>query len=180
MYPNIVNVVYRAFKRLVFRIKTSESSGAQFLHMFQTGRSPVFVPKRKTHSKSAPKVVTPSSTTRFLLLCSKPMARLPRVVIVDVPHHVTQRGNARRVAGPFMVVDLPSKNGTLGAPSLRFLQGRERCCRYYRVVMSPRLQRFYGAHPLHFITCSCFRRRPLLRGLCVFWRRPAMGKHLAC
>ena len=25
------------------------------------------------------------------------MARLPRVVIVDVPHHVTQRGNARQV-----------------------------------------------------------------------------------
>ena len=30
--------------------------------------------------------------------------------------------------------------------------------------MSPRLQRFYGSHHLHFITCSCFRRRPLLRG----------------
>src|SRR5260370_32415733 len=26
-----------------------------------------------------------------------PMARLPRVVIVDVPHHVTQRGNSRQV-----------------------------------------------------------------------------------
>jgi hypothetical protein len=25
------------------------------------------------------------------------MARLLRVVIVDVPHHVTQRGNARQV-----------------------------------------------------------------------------------
>ena len=25
------------------------------------------------------------------------MARLPRVVIMDVPHHVTQRGNARQV-----------------------------------------------------------------------------------
>jgi putative transposase len=25
------------------------------------------------------------------------MARLPRVVIVDIPHHVTQRGNARQV-----------------------------------------------------------------------------------
>jgi REP-associated tyrosine transposase len=25
------------------------------------------------------------------------MARLPRVVVVDVPHHVTQRGNARQV-----------------------------------------------------------------------------------
>ncbi len=26
------------------------------------------------------------------------MARLPRVVVVDVPHHVTQRGNARQRA----------------------------------------------------------------------------------
>jgi putative transposase len=25
------------------------------------------------------------------------MARLPRVVVVDVPHHVTQRGNARQI-----------------------------------------------------------------------------------
>ena len=25
------------------------------------------------------------------------MARLPRVVVVDVPHHITQRGNARQV-----------------------------------------------------------------------------------
>ncbi len=29
--------------------------------------------------------------------------------------------------------------------------------------MSPRLQRFYGAHHLHFITCSCYRRKSLLR-----------------
>jgi putative transposase len=28
------------------------------------------------------------------------MARLPRVVVVDVPHHVTQRGNARQVILP--------------------------------------------------------------------------------
>src|SRR5271154_3583605 len=25
------------------------------------------------------------------------MARLPRVVVADVPHHVTQRGNARQI-----------------------------------------------------------------------------------
>ncbi|HKW68434.1 MAG TPA: hypothetical protein VJP04_14160 [Terriglobales bacterium] len=25
------------------------------------------------------------------------MARLPRVVVIDVPHHVTQRGNAPQV-----------------------------------------------------------------------------------
>ena len=29
--------------------------------------------------------------------------------------------------------------------------------------MSPRLQRFYCAHPLHFITCSCYRRKSLFR-----------------
>ena len=29
--------------------------------------------------------------------------------------------------------------------------------------MSPRLQRFYGAHHLHFITCSCYRRNSLFR-----------------
>ena len=29
--------------------------------------------------------------------------------------------------------------------------------------MSPRLQRFYGAHHLHFITCSCYRRKSLFR-----------------
>jgi len=34
--------------------------------------------------------------TRFLVL-SPPMARLPRVVIVDVAHHVTQRGNGRQI-----------------------------------------------------------------------------------
>ena len=30
--------------------------------------------------------------------------------------------------------------------------------------MSPRLERFYGSGHLHFITCSCYRRRPFLRG----------------
>ena len=30
-------------------------------------------------------------------------------------------------------------------------------------AMSPRLPRFYGAHHLHFITCSCYRRSPLFR-----------------
>ena len=38
---------------------------------------------------------------------------------------------------------------------------RERCCRYNRSMS--RLQRFYGAGHLHFITCSCYRRMPLLR-----------------
>ena len=29
-------------------------------------------------------------------------------------------------------------------------------------VMPSGLKRYYGAHDLHFITCSCYRRRPLL------------------
>jgi putative transposase len=28
--------------------------------------------------------------------------------------------------------------------------------------MNPKLKRYYGAGDLHFITCSCYRRQPLL------------------
>jgi REP element-mobilizing transposase RayT len=59
---------------------------------------------------------------------------------------------------PFAV----SRFETLGAPSLRFWQGRVRCCRYHGFVMPSGLHRTYGAHRLHFITCSCYRRLPLL------------------
>jgi hypothetical protein len=38
---------------------------------------------------------TRGQAPRFLVLCP-PMAGLPRVVIVDVAHHVTQRGNGRQ------------------------------------------------------------------------------------
>jgi hypothetical protein len=34
-------------------------------------------------------------TGRFLVFC-RVMARLVRIVVVNVPHHVTQRGNARQ------------------------------------------------------------------------------------
>jgi putative transposase len=34
--------------------------------------------------------------------------------------------------------------------------------RYYSVEMRRNLQRYYGAGDLHFITCSCYRRQPLL------------------
>jgi putative transposase len=51
---------------------------------------------------------------------------------------------------------------TAGAPLLRFLQGRVRCCQYHGFVMPSGLHRTYGAHHLHFITCSCNERRPLL------------------
>lgn len=56
---------------------------------------------------------------------------------------------------------LASHFGTVGAPSSRFLRGRVRCCRYHRLVPIA-LQRIYGAHHLHFITNSCYRRLPLL------------------
>jgi putative transposase len=32
------------------------------------------------------------------------------------------------------------------------------------VALKNRLERRYGQHHLHFITCSCYRRRPLLGG----------------
>ena len=54
-----------------------------------------------------------------------------------------------------------SRYETVGAPLLRFLQGRARCCRYHVFVMPAGLHRTYGAHHLHFITTSCYRRRPL-------------------
>ena len=59
----------------------------------------------------------------------------------------------------------------MGAPSLRFVQepalslskGRARCRRYHKVFVMPSgLHRIYGAHHLHFITCSCYRRLPFL------------------
>ena len=45
---------------------------------------------------------------------------------------------------------------------LRFVQGRVRCRRYHGFVMPSGLHRTYGAHHLHFITCSCYRRLPFL------------------
>ena len=63
------------------------------------------------------------------------------------------RGQAKESNGPaFEIFDFLSRLGTVGAPSLRFLQGRVRCG----------LQRTYGAHHLHFITWSCYRRLPFL------------------
>ena len=37
---------------------------------------------------------------------------------------------------------------------------------YYGCVMPAGLHRTYGAHHLHFITCSCYRRLPFLRAAC--------------
>ncbi len=49
------------------------------------------------------------------------MARLPRVVVVDVPHHVTQRGNARQVIF------------TSDADRLTYLELLRRHCELYRL-----------------------------------------------
>jgi len=61
------------------------------------------------------------------------------------------------VARPF---DFAERKDRAGAPLLRFLQGRVRCCRYHKLVMPAGLHRTYGAHHLHFITSSCYHRLP--------------------
>ena len=73
----------------------------------------------------------------------------------------TVRGNGRRVARPFGVCKA-SYLRSVGAPSLRFLQGRAQCCRCHGFIMPSGLYRIYGAHHLHFITNSCYRRGPFL------------------
>ncbi len=55
-----------------------------------------------------------------------------------------------------------SRFETVGAPLLRSLQGRVRCCRYHELFMPSGLHRTYGTHHLHFITGSCYRRLPFL------------------
>jgi hypothetical protein len=56
------------------------------------------------------------------------MARLPRVVVVDVAHHVTQRGNARQVvfendADRFPYLELLRQYSELHALSLAARKG---------------------------------------------------------
>ena len=60
----------------------------------QTGRTPIISSRSGNHRTPTRAIAVggPGHPCYFLL-----MARLPRVVIVDVPHHVTQRGNARQV-----------------------------------------------------------------------------------
>jgi len=43
-----------------------------------------------------------------------------------------------RAGGPLFLRDFPSRYGTLGAPSLRFVQGRARCCLYHVVCHAQR------------------------------------------
>ena len=49
---------------------------------------------------------------------------------------------------PILSMD-PVPVPAVGAPSLRCLQGRVRCCLYYGLVMPSGLHRTYGAHHLH-------------------------------
>jgi REP-associated tyrosine transposase len=60
----------------------------------------------------------------------------------------------------------PSRSGTLGAPSLRSLQGRVRCCLYHGVGYAQRpashLRRSSPALYHYLITTSCYRRLPFL------------------
>jgi len=63
----------------------------------QTERSPVFL-SRYGNPHPIPARKRPRSPTEEIIFCYfSDMARLPRVVVVDVAHHVTQRGNARQV-----------------------------------------------------------------------------------
>jgi len=54
------------------------------------GKAPLYGQQNLEFLHIADKHVNREARTRFLVL-SPPMARLPRVVIVDVAHHVTQR-----------------------------------------------------------------------------------------
>ena len=63
----------------------------------------------------------------------------------------------------WLLIFLPKTEPWVPRPCV-FCKGGSDAADIIGLAMSPRLQRFYGAHPLHFITCSCFRRRPLLRG----------------
>ena len=57
---------------------------------------------------------------------------------------------------------VPSRSGTVGALLLRSVQGGCDAAGTMGVVMPSGLHRTYGAHHLHFITCSCYRRLPFM------------------
>src|SRR5271163_4056226 len=62
----------------------------------------------------------------------------------------------------FTLVENRDDQETQGAPSLRSLQGRATMLSVLWFVVPSGLHRTYGAHHLHFITCSCYRRLPFL------------------
>lgn len=66
------------------------------------------------------------------------------------------------MAHPFSVVPLPILK--LRVPRSRaFCEDGNDAADTMRLAMPSGLHRSYGAHHLHFITCSCYRRLPLLR-----------------
>jgi REP element-mobilizing transposase RayT len=96
------NFVLRRGRRilLVYRSQQSEGSHPDVEYgeiRGQTGRSPFSPPKtgmgRIPPARDGAEIPRESSPFCYFLT----MARFPRVVVVDVPHHVTQRGNARQV-----------------------------------------------------------------------------------
>ncbi len=93
-----------------------------------------------------------------------PLARpLAQLLTTDLSFH--QFNKALSVAGgpAFLGLVFPSRYETVGAPSLGSWQGRERAACTMGFAMPSGLHRTYGAHHLHFITCSCYRRLPFLR-----------------
>ena len=66
------------------------------------------------------------------------------------------------MAHPFIRC-FPSHFETAGAPLVRFLQGRERCCRYHGWLCRVGCIALTAHTHLHFITCSCFHRLPFLK-----------------
>ena len=83
------------------------------------------------------------------------------------------------IVSPLIATDVPNPGGwpalahslfflfpyqNVGAPSLRFFARVGRDAADSIMLVMPRgLHRYYGADHLHFITCSCYRRLPLLR-----------------
>jgi hypothetical protein len=85
-----------------------------------------------------------------------------------------------RVAVRFLLLDVTNADDTTAAVNAevicrclclgtflcgcRTLCGVGKGCGFCMVALKNRLERRYGQHHLHFITCSCYRRRPLLGG----------------
>ena len=66
------------------------------------------------------------------------------------------------MAWPPRAVFSVSRFDTVGAPLSRFCEGGYDAVDTIGIVMPIGLHRTYGAHHLHFITNSCYQRRPLL------------------
>ena len=60
-----------------------------------------------------------------------------------------------------MLLSFPNQN--IGCPVLAFFARAGVITLRYIALMPRGLHRYYGSHDLHFITCSCYRRRQGLR-----------------